>query len=211
MLPVRHSSAFTLIELLIVVAIVAILAAIAVPNFLEAQTRAKTARVRADMRTLAVGLESYYVDNNAYVQPTGNGIPSRLWHLSTPIAYLTRPRMSDAFNDVRAGAIVDHEIEYWGCNNRRTALASTAAGDLIENRLGGGEPRVMWYFLRSAGPDCDVNAEGAGYETWLAPDDFVAYIYDPTNGTLSFGEIFRVGGEVAPDFLPSASLAIQAQ
>jgi len=60
----RH--AFTLIELLIVVAIIAILAAIAVPNFLEAQTRSKVSRAKADMRTLATGLESYAVDNNKY-------------------------------------------------------------------------------------------------------------------------------------------------
>ena len=56
--------AFTLIELLIVVAIIAILAAIAVPNFLEAQTRAKVSRVQSDLRTLATGIESYTVDNN---------------------------------------------------------------------------------------------------------------------------------------------------
>jgi len=57
---------FTLIELLIVIAIIAILAAIAVPNFLEAQVRAKVSRVKADQRSLATGLEAYYVDNNSY-------------------------------------------------------------------------------------------------------------------------------------------------
>jgi len=49
---------FTLIELLIVVAIISILAAIVLPNFLEAQVRAKVARTETDLRTLATGLES---------------------------------------------------------------------------------------------------------------------------------------------------------
>ena len=58
--------AFTLIELLIVVAIIAILAAIAVPNFLEAQTRAKVSRVMSDQRTYATALGTYQIDNSSY-------------------------------------------------------------------------------------------------------------------------------------------------
>ena len=57
---------FTLIELLIVVAIIAILAAIAVPNFLEAQTRSKVSRCKADMRSLGIAIESYQIDHAIY-------------------------------------------------------------------------------------------------------------------------------------------------
>lgn len=64
---------FTLIELLIVVAIIAILAAIAVPNFLEAQTRAKVTRMKANMRTVATAIEMYTIDNNVIPLTTANG------------------------------------------------------------------------------------------------------------------------------------------
>ena len=56
--------AFTLIELLIVVAIIGILAAMAVPNFLNAQVRAKIGRVYADLRSIQTALEMYTIDNN---------------------------------------------------------------------------------------------------------------------------------------------------
>ena len=57
---------FTLIELLFTIAIIAILAAIAVPNFLEAQVRSKLAATRGDLATTAAALEHYYVDYTAY-------------------------------------------------------------------------------------------------------------------------------------------------
>jgi len=68
-----RAKGFTLIELLIVVAIIAILAAIAVPNFLEAQVRAKVSRAKTDMRTIATGLEAYFVDNNTYAGSAAMG------------------------------------------------------------------------------------------------------------------------------------------
>jgi prepilin-type N-terminal cleavage/methylation domain-containing protein len=57
---------FTLIELLIVIAIILILIAIALPNFLEAQLRAKVARVRAELKTLETVHASYYTDYSSY-------------------------------------------------------------------------------------------------------------------------------------------------
>ncbi len=50
---------FTLIELLIVIAIILILIAIALPNFLEAQQRAKIANVRAGMRGIGTAIEAF--------------------------------------------------------------------------------------------------------------------------------------------------------
>ena len=65
----EQHKAFTLIELLIVVAIITILAAIAVPNFLEAQTRSKVSRLMTDIRSIVVAMETYRVDNNRHLNP----------------------------------------------------------------------------------------------------------------------------------------------
>ncbi len=58
---------FTLIELLIVIAIILILIAIALPNFLEAQIRAKVTKAKGELRTLQTAHEAYYTTyNNTY-------------------------------------------------------------------------------------------------------------------------------------------------
>jgi len=66
----QRKEGFTLIEILIVVAIIAVVAAIAVPNIMSASIRAKVSGVRSDMGSIAIALEDYKVDYGTYpIQP----------------------------------------------------------------------------------------------------------------------------------------------
>ena len=62
----RSGKGFTLIELMVVIAIILILALIAVPAYRNMQVRAKKARVQEDLRNIATALEAFYVDWNQY-------------------------------------------------------------------------------------------------------------------------------------------------
>ncbi|GIX45186.1 MAG: prepilin-type N-terminal cleavage/methylation domain-containing protein [Candidatus Hydrogenedentota bacterium] len=189
-----HSPAFTLIELLIVVAIIAILAAIAVPNFLEAQTRSKVARCKADMRSLTTAIESYAVDNNTYplygqIKPDGtvyepainrglydpNEFPH--YHLTTPIAYITS-RPNDPFADKIIGP--EPFIRYINYINMQYHLFSpNLAGSPPADAQQLFEKTGAWRLI-GCGPDGDRGADAK-----------LNVIYDPTNGTVSNGDVVR--------------------
>ncbi len=62
----RKNEGFTLIELMIVIAIIGILAAIAIPQFSAYRTRSYNAAAEADIRNAATAQEAYYVDNQTY-------------------------------------------------------------------------------------------------------------------------------------------------
>ncbi len=57
---------FTLIELLVVIIIIGILAAIAIPVFLNQRKKAVDTSIKSDLRTVANELETYYTDNQTY-------------------------------------------------------------------------------------------------------------------------------------------------
>jgi prepilin-type N-terminal cleavage/methylation domain-containing protein len=173
------TTAFTLVELLIVVAIIAILASIAIPNFLEAQIRSKVARAQSDMRTISVGLGAYHVDRNRY-PPTPMASLSdrflRLRFITTPVAYLTAlPLEVFTKGDKEPYA-------YWSSNLSDAMKESPVYFYLPEEN----RRRGRWS-LFSRGPDMD-------YELAIEEGGSGLLIhYDPTNGTRSNGDVMRFG------------------
>lgn len=184
---------FTLIELLIVVAIIGILAAIAVPNFLNAQTRAKIAKVQGDFKALATALEMYRLDNGRYISRAYNiSWPYRFHPLTTPVSYITNGRWPDPFaaRDSLApdGDPLNYAYESKGWEN---AAYPTFAKKFINSPhefLHGQESSREWALI-SSGPDQDLNAD-AGARTF--PQD-VFFFYEGSNGLTSAGDILRFG------------------
>jgi type IV pilus assembly protein PilA len=93
---------FTLIELMVVVLIIAILIAIAIPTFLGARARAQDAAAKSDLRNGLTAEKTVYVDTQNYdaTQATMHGIePSLNW----AGAIATRPALNVVVGDVVAG------------------------------------------------------------------------------------------------------------
>ena len=70
----RNSKGFTLIELMIVVVIIGILAAIAIPNFISMQDRARESSVKANMHTAQLAMEDFAVQNDGVYATAGTDV-----------------------------------------------------------------------------------------------------------------------------------------
>ncbi len=177
---------FTLIELLIVVAIIAILAAIAVPNFLEAQTRSKVSRAKADIRTVVTGLEAYRVDNNKY--PYSDSQVNGLLRLTTPVQHLTS--IPDDSFDVKAdqtNLLHPYYPQYFFISENQFVRHDWGTNMGITPQVLNNQAQVLLpvdvecpaiYQIRSVGPNNEID--------YSVP-------YDPTNGTTSIGDISYFG------------------
>jgi len=90
-------SGFTLVELLVVVAIISLLVTMAVPNYLDAQTRAKATVVAAEQKVLGDAILMYCLDNGSW-PPHLDGDRGQHRFMTTPVAYISEP-VRDKFQE----------------------------------------------------------------------------------------------------------------
>jgi type IV pilus assembly protein PilA len=89
---VQDEKGFTLIELLVVILIIGILAAIALPAFLNQREKAQDSEAKTGARTVQTALETYYTDNQAYTDDTAAlvAIEPAITQLLEPVNGVTR-------------------------------------------------------------------------------------------------------------------------
>jgi prepilin-type N-terminal cleavage/methylation domain-containing protein len=193
--------AFTMLEMIIVVAIISMLVAVAAPRLDDAFVRTQTVRATADLRSLDLAINVYRIDNSA--APGG----LRFWTetglkvvqvvppaMTTPVAYLTS-----------LGSMVDQFHSDWVVN-----LGQLNGVDYSTFRFYGSTPKWENDLLQIE-PGGKVTADFGEWEMWSSGPDRVwgPYVfvdppagspnefaverlrYDPTNGTVSGGDIMR--------------------
>ena len=170
------TSAFTLIELLIVVAIIGILAAIAVPNFVNARLRAVIAKVYSEEKTVNTAYLLYRLDKGAW-PPHIDGNPAQHHYVTTPISYLSSSlvdpfQKKDVTNSASWGYYQGQYHEEPGYQMRNEFVST---GDPAAARYAL-EYKSAAFFCRSVGPDLDRVLE-------------VSVPYDVSNGLVSQGTL----------------------
>jgi len=212
----RIRKGFTLIELLIVIAIILILIAIALPNFLEAQIRAKVTKSEGEVRSLKIAIESFRIDHRVllvdfwdegdlvavqrlqrwnFCSPNNFDDTVRnqrciLGNLTSPAAYIKEIPDDPFFGTVNDTS--DRMVE---------ALAGTYFYGDNDEEITGEDHNIDRYTLQTASflgirplRPGDWILLGMGPDTTAEETDDVLFRglpYSPTNGTRSRGDIIE--------------------
>ena len=127
----NNKKGFTLIELMIVVAIIGIMAAIAIPNFLNYMCKSKQSEAKVGLGTLATGQESYYVEYDSYTSSLTRAASSPTMKGKNPryvFSIATGDVSATQFTAIATGTIKQTTADdYWTIQQSRI-LSNTTNG-----------------------------------------------------------------------------------
>ena len=190
----RRRRAFTLIELLIVVAILAILAAVAVTNLRLATRRALSAQCKSRLKTIVVGLQMYRIDWNRLPYSDGSQGELAEGQAFRPTVFGQGPAAGGFWNSVPqvlvTGPIqyVGGGLETLGCPSLQRQFADQPEAWRYAYNVGGYDSNG---FAGGADPSTPIDGAGVGGErVWLcrclfinsrnfAPDLFPGFPHGP--------------------------------
>lgn len=121
----HKTTGFTLVELMIVVAVISILAAVALPSYSSYVARSKRAEVRAEMLKAEGWLERYYTENNRFTSGTAAS------DTAVPSGFSAR------FGSVPASGNANYTISLTVANNPPSyTITATRTGSMASDSCG---------------------------------------------------------------------------
>ena len=189
----NNRKGFTLIEFLIIVAIIRILATIAVPKFLNAQKCAKVTRAESDIRNIDQAIRMYVMDNKFY--PVKHGLMhERSVPLTIPISYMSsipldpfNPNPLDNSSGPKDVLNVLGNYDYW----TRYWAHQFLGGRSYWEQITAFPPNRYEWQLRGLGPTTKWIAELLYSPGHPRAGEYVSY--EMSNGLYSEGNIVRYG------------------
>lgn len=134
MIKIRKERGFSLVELMIVVAIIAILAAIAIPSFMRFAMRSKTAEATGNLSAIRTAQESYKAENDVYLvcaaTPAGWAAGAGA---STPLTWVTGTSFETIGFEPDGSVRYQYAVAAGSVNPIATSFSATATGDLDED------------------------------------------------------------------------------
>jgi type II secretion system protein G len=135
----KYQRGFTLLEMMVVVAIIAVLAGILIPNFTRARAQAATSACMANEKTIATALELYYTDNQKY--PASASVDSAF--VKTMSGYMNQIPIDPAAGSsayyqyalTSSGGVVSYTITCPGTHDPATLMALTGGASTTDTKI----------------------------------------------------------------------------